>query len=75
MRIAALSDLHLGYRRFPATVEGRNAREVDVEAAWYLAVEAVVRAQPNLITIAGDVFGAAVELGESAGLLAVVAWR
>ena len=56
MRGAALSDIHLGFRQFPAMTEGRNAREVDVERAWFAAVDNVVKAKPDLITIAGDVF-------------------
>lgn len=56
MRGAALSDIHLGFRAFPATIEGRNAREVDVERAWFAAVDQVVGVAPDLITIAGDVF-------------------
>lgn len=56
MRGAALADLHLGFRAFSATDGGRNAREVDVERAWHQAVEQVVAAKPDLVTIAGDVF-------------------
>lgn len=56
MRGAALSDLHLGFRAFAATVDGRNAREVDVERALSRAAAAIVEAQPDLVTIAGDVF-------------------
>lgn len=56
MRGAALSDLHLGFRQFAATVNGRNAREVDVEQALSRAAAAIVEVQPDLITIAGDVF-------------------
>lgn len=56
MRIAALSDLHLGFRAFQATHAGRNAREVDVEQAWENAVTQVIAARPDLVTIAGDVF-------------------
>lgn len=56
MRGAALADLHLGFRQFPATIDGRNAREVDVERAWEAAVAGVIAAQPDLVTIAGDCF-------------------
>lgn len=55
MRGAALSDLHLGFRQFSATEDGRNAREVDVERALERAVENVLAADPDLVTIAGDV--------------------
>lgn len=56
MRGAALSDTHLGFRAFSRTTEGRNTREVDVEKVWYEAVEGVVRAQPDIVTFAGDLF-------------------
>lgn len=56
MRGAAISDIHLGFRRFPATVNGRNAREIDVELAWQHVVSGVIDAQPDIVTIAGDVF-------------------
>ena len=56
MRIAAISDVHLGARQFTARVRGRNAREMDVEAAWRRVIRGVVRASPELVTIAGDVF-------------------
>jgi len=55
MKGAALSDLHLGFRAFPATLDGRNAREVDVEAAWEEAVYQVIADQPDLVTVAGDI--------------------
>jgi len=56
MRCLATSDLHLGFRQFAATEGGRNARELDVEHAWYHLVDRAVELQPDLITIAGDVF-------------------
>lgn len=53
----ATSDLHLGFRAFPTSIEnGRSAREQDVERAWAAAVDEIVLAQPDLVTIAGDVF-------------------
>lgn len=55
MRGAHLSDLHLGFRAFTATCEGRNHREVDVERAWFAAVEQVIDARPDLVTVAGDI--------------------
>ncbi len=51
-----MSDLHLGFRQFAATVAGRNQREVDVERAWEQAVELTIDEQPDLITLAGDNF-------------------
>jgi len=56
MRGAALADLHLGYRSFPDVREGRNTRELDVEAAYFHAIEAIIKNQPDLISMAGDVF-------------------
>lgn len=56
MRIAALADLHLGFRAFAATVAGRNLREVDVEKAWSAAVAAIIATGVDLVTIAGDIF-------------------
>jgi DNA repair exonuclease SbcCD nuclease subunit len=52
-----MSDIHLGYRAYAReTDKGRNAREVDVEEAWFQAVEATIAEDPELITIAGDIF-------------------
>ena len=56
MKIAALSDIHLGFRGLRARVRGRHAREADVEKAWLEAVRGICMAQPDLITIAGDIF-------------------
>ncbi|TVQ96291.1 MAG: hypothetical protein EA398_16225 [Deltaproteobacteria bacterium] len=58
MRVAALADLHLGFRAFSAKSEGtrRNLREVDVERTWERVVDQVVAEDPDLVTIAGDVF-------------------
>lgn len=70
MRGAAVSDLHLGFRAFAATTGGRNAREVDVERAWEHAVDRIVQAQPDLVTVAGDVVH-----HPRVGTHAVKAWR
>jgi DNA repair exonuclease SbcCD nuclease subunit len=52
-----MSDIHLGYRAYTKeTDRGRNAREVDVEEAWFHAVEATIAEKPELVTIAGDIF-------------------
>lgn len=56
LTIAALADLHLGYRQFPAVRNGRNAREADVLATWSRIVDAICLARPDVVTIAGDVF-------------------
>lgn len=51
----ALSDIHLGYRAYPATIDGRNAREVDVEVAWHHAVDRIVQVRPDVVLVAGDI--------------------
>jgi len=57
MKIAHLSDLHLGFRQFERTASnGMNAREHDVARAWGQAVESVIPEQPDLILLAGDQF-------------------
>lgn len=77
MRGVALSDLHLGHRRFAATEAGRNAREVDIERAWFRAVDNTVEAEPHLVTIAGDCFehprvGTAAEIAFRDGIRQIV---
>lgn len=52
----ALSDLHLGYTGPGRTINGRAGREIDVEIALGHAVDRIVDAQPDLVTIAGDCF-------------------
>jgi DNA repair exonuclease SbcCD nuclease subunit len=56
MKGVALSDLHLGFRAFAATENGRNVREQDVERAFAHAVDRIVAYDPDLVTVAGDVF-------------------
>jgi DNA repair exonuclease SbcCD nuclease subunit len=56
MRIAALSDLHLGYRGAGRTENGRSIRERDVERAWKRAVQGIVDRDVDLVLIAGDTF-------------------
>ena len=56
MKIAALADLHLGFRQFTTTKQGRNARELDVLDTWKGVVKDICDARPDIITIAGDVF-------------------
>jgi DNA repair exonuclease SbcCD nuclease subunit len=56
MRIACLSDLHLGYSGPGRTVAGRSIRSLDVETAWACACEQIVERSPDLVLIAGDVF-------------------
>ena len=53
---AAISDTHLGARRFSRTENGVNAHEMAIERAWFEAVDQIVAARVDLVTIAGDVF-------------------
>lgn len=60
MRLAHLSDLHLGYRQYQRlTPSGINQREADVARTFQRAVDQVIRLRPDLILIAGDVFHSA----------------
>lgn len=56
MRGVALSDLHLGFRAYSAQEHGRNQREIDVEEAWFAAVQKITEIGPDIVTIAGDIF-------------------
>jgi DNA repair protein SbcD/Mre11 len=58
LRIAHISDTHLGYRALPNhdPLTGRNQRAVDVENAFAAAVDDILRQQPDLVLHAGDVF-------------------
>lgn len=70
MRGVATSDIHLGHRRFPATIDGRNAREVDVERAWMRAVDNMVEVDPDLVLIGGDIVD-----HPRVSVHAIMAWR
>jgi exonuclease SbcD len=58
VRIAHISDTHLGYTRYaklcPRT--GRNQREVDVQEAYGRAVDAILERDVDLVIHSGDVF-------------------
>lgn len=58
VRIAHISDTHLGYRQFsklePDT--GRNQRTVDFEQAFEWAVDHIIEQKPDGIIHSGDVF-------------------
>ncbi|MDP9347794.1 MAG: DNA repair exonuclease [Gemmatimonadota bacterium] len=58
LRIAHVSDTHLGYRALyradPET--GRNQRSVDVERAYEAAVDDILTREVDLVIHAGDVF-------------------
>ena len=57
MRLVHLSDLHLGYRQYlRLTPTGINQREADVARTFQRAVDQVIRLEPDLILIAGDLF-------------------
>lgn len=58
VRVAHISDTHLGYSRYaklcPET--SRNQREVDVREAYRRAVEEILRREVDLVVHSGDVF-------------------
>jgi exonuclease SbcD len=57
MRLVHLSDLHLGYRQYlRLTPTGINQREADVARTFQRAVDQIIRIEPDVILIAGDVF-------------------
>lgn len=57
MRVAHISDVHLGYRAYSRTDErGVNQREADVLRAFRYALRDALRAEPDLIVITGDLF-------------------
>lgn len=59
MRIAHLSDVHLGFRQFHRlTPHGINQREADVANAFRLALDGIIAARPDVVLVAGDLFHA-----------------
>ena len=57
MKVAHLADVHLGFRQYSRqTPEGVNQRESDVATAFQRAIDDVVRSEPDLVLIAGDLF-------------------
>lgn len=54
--LAHFSDLHLGFRAFPARDRGWNLRERDVAAVFQRAMDDVVRLNPRLLLLTGDLF-------------------
>ena len=56
MLLAHLSDLHLGHRAYDRVEGGRNVRERDVAAAFQKAVQEIIRLEPDLIFLVGDIF-------------------
>lgn len=56
MLLAHLSDLHLGHRAYERAERGKNVRERDVALAFQRAVQEVIRLEPELILLVGDIF-------------------
>lgn len=57
MRIVHLADPHLGFRQFQRqTPTGLNQREADVAQTFARTIDAVIKLQPDVVLIAGDVF-------------------
>jgi len=58
LRIAHISDTHLGYRALPQQdpLTGRNQRSIDVELAFSSAIDDILRQEVDLIIHGGDVF-------------------
>jgi len=56
VRVAHLSDLHLGYRAFPRLERGGNLRERDLAAAFNQAIQEVARLTPDVVLLSGDLF-------------------
>lgn len=56
-RICHLADVHLGYRRYNKLSKGGfNQREVDVNLAFKEAIDRIIRVEPRVTIIAGDLF-------------------
>ena len=59
MKIAHLSDLHLGIRQYQRqTQTGINQREADVANAFRKAVDGIIGVKPDIVLIGGDIFHA-----------------
>ena len=58
LRIAHISDTHLGYRALPHQdpLTGRNQRSIDVERAFSGAIDDILRQNVDLVIHGGDVF-------------------
>jgi len=57
MRIAHVSDSHIGYRALKKTrPDGRNARAQDVRDAFTKAIDGILAARVDLVIHAGDLF-------------------
>jgi DNA repair exonuclease SbcCD nuclease subunit len=57
MRLAHLSDLHLGHRRYQRYTRAHiNQREADVAEAFTQAISRIIALEPDVVLVAGDVF-------------------
>lgn len=56
MILAHLSDLHLGYGAYEPTGVGGPPREKDVARAFHSAVNEIVKIEPDVVLMAGDIF-------------------
>ncbi|HEX5701304.1 MAG TPA: exonuclease SbcCD subunit D [Rubrobacter sp.] len=58
VRIAHISDTHLGYTRYARLCpeSGRNQREVDVQEAYGRAVDAILEREVDVVIHSGDAF-------------------
>ncbi|MER3403676.1 MAG: hypothetical protein C4337_10460, partial [Armatimonadota bacterium] len=57
MRIAHLSDVHLGYRAYSkVNAHGQNQREADVMHAFRDALKKALKREPDVVLITGDLF-------------------
>jgi DNA repair exonuclease SbcCD nuclease subunit len=50
------SDLHLGHRAYERADRGKNVRERDVGLAFQRAVDEVIKLEPALVFLVGDIF-------------------
>lgn len=57
MKLAHLSDTHLGFRAYSRTTsDGLNQRESDVQATFRAALDAILERDPDVVVHSGDLF-------------------
>ena len=56
MILAHLSDLHLGFRAYGRIDRGVDIRERDVSVAFERALQGIIRINPDIVVVSGDVF-------------------
>ena len=56
MILAHLSDLHLGFRAYGRIDRGVDIRERDVSVAFDRALQDIIRLNPDIVVVSGDVF-------------------